>query len=280
VPAAAVLLLTIPFVLPPSSPRRHEPLPDPLGAGLIVIGVSLVVLGIVQSSTWGWVSAATIGSMSGGLLTLGLLILRCNHHPHPILDLSLLRIRSVALGDAGVIVFGLSLWILNFGLILFMINAWDFSAGHTGLVALPMALVGAAAGIVSGHLASRFSHRLMGVVGALSIAGVAVIVLSVDTAEPRLSWMLPATILLGWSAGVGFNVFTAAGVLQIAPERHAIASGVNFTCNRIGAAIGLSLAVTFLSDPTMSLTRGLDVAAVVTLVATGLSLVISLALDI
>ena len=41
------------------------------GAVLLVVGMGLTVLGIQESTEWGWDSLATIGSIVVGLLVLG-----------------------------------------------------------------------------------------------------------------------------------------------------------------------------------------------------------------
>ena len=56
------------------------------GAVLSVAGMGLTVLGIQQSSVWGWGSVATIGSIVAGVLLLVYFVIYENRQTEPLID--------------------------------------------------------------------------------------------------------------------------------------------------------------------------------------------------
>ena len=65
----AIIALVLTYMAKPDDTRRPAPI-DWRGAGLIVGGMALAVLGLQQSSTWGWTSPATIACIAAGVILL------------------------------------------------------------------------------------------------------------------------------------------------------------------------------------------------------------------
>src|SRR5699024_3672027 len=110
----AAVMLWRRFVEPVHEGQR-EPV-DFLGATLLTGGSTLLVLGLLQAGTWGWVDARTIGVLTGGAVLLALFVLRSHRVRYPILRLEVLRRRLIATTTiaafmVGVIVLGLSTYV-------------------------------------------------------------------------------------------------------------------------------------------------------------------------
>ena len=74
---------------------------DPLAG----VGVGALVLGIVQGETWGWASAAVIGSFALGLVLVAAFAVRSSRHPAPLFDLELYRLRSYSVANIASVFF-------------------------------------------------------------------------------------------------------------------------------------------------------------------------------
>ena len=101
IPIAAVVVW---LVLTSVTESRDESVPrrlDVPGLLLIVSGVALVSFTFDRAADWGWTSAATVGSMVGGLVLLVLFVVAEAHVRYPLLDLSLFRIRVFDVMIAG-----------------------------------------------------------------------------------------------------------------------------------------------------------------------------------
>src|ERR1700754_4057265 len=76
--------------------------PDALGIVLLAGGVGALSLGIVEAPDWGWGSARVLGSFVAFVVLFGGFLYRSATHPHPVLELSLFKVRSFAVAVAGV----------------------------------------------------------------------------------------------------------------------------------------------------------------------------------
>jgi MFS family permease len=85
-----LLLLTT-----PESPRRVPSRVDFLGAGLLGVGLGVVLIGISFGSTWGWDSATTLGSFAVGLLLIAGFVGRSLTFAEPIVDLRIFTRRPI-----------------------------------------------------------------------------------------------------------------------------------------------------------------------------------------
>ena len=66
---------------------KHPARIDWGGAALLVAGMGLTVLGLQESSTWGWGSLATIGSIIAGIVILGLFVVYERRAESPLISI-------------------------------------------------------------------------------------------------------------------------------------------------------------------------------------------------
>ena len=110
VPVAAIALVLTAKARIPDTARRHEPFDLP-GAVLVAAGTALTVLGLQQSATWGWGSAATwVCLVIGVLLLVAFCRYELSRRDHPLLDLRAFRDRGFAV-DAAVLFFAMTAFV-------------------------------------------------------------------------------------------------------------------------------------------------------------------------
>jgi MFS family permease len=86
--AGGALLVAIALLLPASSVRAGGTV-DHLGALLLSLGLSALVLTLSRGHTWGWASPTTLTVAAAGLVALGLFAVRELRVPDPLVDLRL-----------------------------------------------------------------------------------------------------------------------------------------------------------------------------------------------
>ncbi len=276
VPVALTVLLAGPRVFTESVGNRERRFPDPLGVVLIAAGLSLVVLGVVQSGAWGWLGGRTLASFAGGAAILGWLAWRCVHHPEPILRLSLLRQASAGPANLGMLVFATAWFCMFFALVFWFTTAWGWSAVRAGLASAPVSLVSGLVAVAVSPVAARLGHRRFVLAGSAGY-GLSVLWLwRIIGAEPDWGPLIAAEVLLGLSSGLVLPSFIALGVVGMPTHLHAVASSVSFTTQRVGTSLGTSLAITFLADSALEGTAWLHRAMAVALVGSVGAFLISL----
>jgi NTE family protein len=114
--------------------------PDLVGALLLAGATAALTLGIVKCDEWGWLSPGVLVSF-GAAVGLGLTFVeRCTWHRSPMIDLGLLRIRSLAAANAVTLVAAAGFYSYVLCNVLFLTSVWRYSVLEAGLAITPRAL--------------------------------------------------------------------------------------------------------------------------------------------
>src|SRR4029079_8404649 len=124
-------------------------------------------LGIVKGSEWGWDSARILGSLAAAALLLPAVVLRSARHRAPVIDLSLFRVRSFAVANAGMFAFSTAFYALLLCNVLFLTEVWGYSILEAGFAVTPGPLMAALTAPLAGQLSDRFGQRVVALPGAL-----------------------------------------------------------------------------------------------------------------
>jgi EmrB/QacA subfamily drug resistance transporter len=226
------------------------PLPDLSGALLLVVGVGLLSLGIVKGEDWGWGGGRVIGSLVAAAVVLAAFVLRSARHPAPVVELSLLRVRSFAVANVGVFLFALGFYAVLLANILFLTSVWHWSVLRAGVAVTPGPLMAALSAAIGGRLADRYGQRVVALPGGLLFAAGCLLFAATISATPHYaSEYLPATLLTGAGVGLSFAAWGSAAVAELPPSRFATGSAISSTSRQIGAVLGIAILVAVLGTP-------------------------------
>jgi EmrB/QacA subfamily drug resistance transporter len=240
------LLIGLPALLPAYRLLREsrEPqasLPDALGAALLAAGVGALALAIVQGPDWGWGSARVLGAFAASALLLAAFVRRSSRHPAPVIELSLFRVRSFAVANAGGFVFALGFYALLLANVLFLTGVWGYSILKAGIALTPGPLAAAVAAPIGGRLSDRYGQRVVAVPGGLLFAaGALLFALGMGEQPSYVVDFLPATLLTGTGVGLSFAAFGSAAVAELPRNRYATGGAISNCFRQIGAALGIS----------------------------------------
>src|SRR3954470_21565498 len=218
--------------------------PDALGIVLLAGGVGALALAIVEAPSWGWGSDRVLGAFAVAALSLGAFVWRSATHPHPVLELSLFRVRSFALACAGVGIFSLGFYALLLSNILFLTGVWHYSILKAGFAVTPGPLMAATSSALAGRLIDRYGHRVSAVPGGLLFAlGCVLFAGGLGTSPAYVAEFLPATLLTGLGVGLSFAGWSSAAVAELAPARFATGSAISACFRQLGAVLGISVLI-------------------------------------
>jgi EmrB/QacA subfamily drug resistance transporter len=226
---------------------------DWIGSALSATGLSLVVLGVLQASNWGWLhprsspvepfgfSLTPFVIGAGGVL-LALFVLwerrREERGEDPLLHLRLLRLPSLRGGLWMLLAQNLILMGIFFTIPLFLQIVQGLDALETGVRMLPASVGLFASAMLGSGLAKRFPARTLVRVG-IAIVFVAVLLL-LGTIEPELD---NASFLLGMGVlgvGMGLIVSQLGNVVQsaVSDRDRSEAGGLQNTAQQLGSSLG------------------------------------------
>jgi hypothetical protein len=229
--------------------RAAGPLPDNVGAVLIVVALITLSLGILQSRDWGWTDARILGAFVVAALTVPLFVRRSKRHPVPILPLELLRFRTFTVANIASALYGMSTGALLFATVLFLRDAWGYSVIKAGAGLLPLAIASTLVSLVVGPLGNRFGERAVGVPGAIIVAaGMAYYSWRIGPDPEFVREWLPGGALIGVGMGLTYPMIGAACVREVEAHDLSVASASNRMTLQIGNAIGIAVVIAILGD--------------------------------
>src|SRR3954470_11871484 len=140
------------------APGRRR-MPDLLGAALFGLAIAALVLGIVKGEEWGWTSARVVGSFAAAVVLGGVFVWRCTPDRAPIIDLSLLRIRTLAAANGMAVVAAAGFYGYTLTNVLFLTAVWRYSVLEAGLALTPGPIVAVAVAGPTSRLCRRICPR-------------------------------------------------------------------------------------------------------------------------
>jgi predicted MFS family arabinose efflux permease len=219
---------------------------DPVGVGIITVGLLLVLYPLVQGRELGW-PTWTFAAMVAAVPVLGVFVGWERHKTRadgsPLVALGLFRQRPfvAGLGVNLALLAGIASFFLV--LVFYLRVGLGFSAIKTALVALPWPVGIAVAASVSARLAATAGRRLLaggsllvaaamvGLVGAIDRYGIAI----------DASQLIPLLALGGIGMGLVFPPLIDTVLAGVPLEDAGSASGVLNTAQQLGSAIGVAV---------------------------------------
>ncbi|MGN9789822.1 MFS transporter [Streptomyces sp. OZ13] len=239
-----------------SAPTGPRPRLDVVGAVLSAAGLALGVLGVLQSSTWGWVQprnppftvlgfAPTLFVVGAGAAVLALFRYwerrREQQGADPLMHLSLLRRPVLRSGLMTLLSQNLILLGLFFAIPLYLQVVQGFDAFQTGLRLLPVSVTMFATSLSAAPLGRVLGPRRVVRLALLTLAAAVVWLLA--TIDPVIddAQFAGAMALLG--VGVGLLASQLGNVVQsgVGEEERSEAGGLQFTAQNLGSALGTAL---------------------------------------
>ncbi len=249
------LLIGLPTLVPARRLLREsrEPaarLPDVFGAGLLAAGVGALSLAIIKGPDWGWSSGRVVGAFAASAVLLAAFVWRSGRHQAPVFELSLFRVRSFAVANAGGFVFSLGFYALLLCNVLFLTSVWGYSILRAGVALTPGPLMAAVTAPIGGRLSDRFGQRVVAVPGALLFgAGALLFAVNIGDDPAFAAEFLPATLLTGAGVGLSFAAFGSAAVAELPRSRYATGGAISNCFRQIGAVLGISTLIVVLGNP-------------------------------
>jgi NTE family protein len=232
------------------APGRRR-MPDLVGALVFALAISACVLGVVKGQEWGWTGPRTLGCFAAAVVLIALFARRCKWHRSPIIDLSLLRIRTFSAANGMTIVAAAGFYGYTLTNVLFLTGVWRYSALLAGLSLTPGPLVAAAVAGPTSKLVQRFGHRPVLVVGGLIWSGAVLWFIERVGVKPDfLGQWLPGILLLGLGAGTLFPNLSGAAIASAPGDSFGTATALNAVSRQVGAAFGVAFVVAIIGTPT------------------------------
>ncbi len=229
---------------------------DVLGAALSAVGLGAIVLGTLQSTTWGWIEpkdspitpfgfSLTIFVIAAGGALIWAFMAWQRHleaaDRDPLVHLSLLKIPPLRSGLMGLFSQNLILMGIFFVVPLYLQLVLGLDALQTGIKMLPVSITMFLASAVGSRLSSRYPIRTI-VRAGLSTTAVAVVILLI-TIKPDLAETGFALSMAVLGVGMGLIASQLGNVVQSSVDAsgRGEAGGLQYTGQQLGSSLGVAL---------------------------------------
>jgi EmrB/QacA subfamily drug resistance transporter len=239
VPVIIVALVAIWRVVPTSRDitiRRF----DPLGIGLSIAGVTVLVWAVIEGPKHGWGSQTSAVAFGLAALLLTAFVRWERRSDHPMLDVSVFSNMRFTAGSISVAFAFFAL----FGFIFMVTQYFQFVRGYgtleAGVRTVPFAFFTAVAAPASAQLAARFGTKAIVAGGLISMA-IGFAWTTRDTATSSYWLVVGQMFFMGGGLGLVNAPATEAIMGALPPAKAGIGSAVNDTARELGGTLGVAI---------------------------------------
>jgi EmrB/QacA subfamily drug resistance transporter len=241
VPIVIVTLISGQLLIPklPAAVRHRF---DARGVLISTVGVTSLVLGIIEGPQWGWASAGTLACFAAAVVLLFAFALLELRTAHPLLDVRVFRIPRFTGGALAISVAFFSL----FGFIFLITQYFQFVKGYSTLSAgvhtLPFAIVAAIFTPLAAVLALKIGSRAVVAGGlALMASGLVVAGLTSNQHTAFFGPIIVGMVLLALGLSSITAPATEAVMGAVAADQFGAAAAVNNTTRELGGTLGVAV---------------------------------------
>ncbi|MEM7140715.1 MAG: MFS transporter [Actinomycetota bacterium] len=233
----------------PEGERRTDHTFDLLGGLFLAAGIAAILIPLNRASALGWDHPL----VAGGLITAPILLTAFawweRRTPHPLIELSVLGERNVALPLVsqlflnGPYMAGLVLTSLMLG----ADSTFAYSTTAISLLILPRPIMFAIGAWIAGWLVDRVGARPVVVIGCAGIAG-GLLLIGVGATADQIGFVIAGVGLAGSGSGIARPPIIAALTDAVGDRDLGVGTGMLNMTGQIGAAAGISLLSALVND--------------------------------
>jgi EmrB/QacA subfamily drug resistance transporter len=213
---------------------------DYLGIGALTIGLTALVLALVEGNSWHWGSPAVIGLFALAAASLIGFVVIEQRVRAPMIDFAFFRSRtSLGANIVGFLV-SFAMFAQFFFVTLYMQNVLHYSPLQTGIRFLPSTLVIIVMGPLAGRLTDRVGPRPLMTAG-LVIVSAAIGIQSQITVHSGYLLLLPGFVLMGLGMGLVMSPMSTAAMNSVDRSKAGAASGVLSMSRMVGSTFGVAI---------------------------------------
>ncbi|WP_309139331.1 MFS transporter [Nocardia cyriacigeorgica] len=248
VPIVAVALVAVAAGVTPDARRgEREPL-DYLGAVTATAGIGLLVVGVVRTEHYGWLSPVTGLTLAAGAVLFGGFLLVERRAVAPLVRLDLFGNRWVSGANIFVFLAAAGQFAAFYLMSLYMQQVLGLSAGMTGIAFVPFSVT-VIAGTVLVTKSGR-SPRFWLIVGGLVTAVGFLWFAQISPDGSVVADVLGPSIVSGFGMGLCLAPVATAATIGVTAGEAGMASGVFNSSRQLGGSVGVAALATLAASRT------------------------------
>jgi EmrB/QacA subfamily drug resistance transporter len=227
------------FAARESRDETVAPRVDVPGMAALSIGLTALVLTLVEGNQWGWGSPRIVGLLvaaAAGLVAF--VVLEPRVHT-PMVEFAFFRSRTFFGANAAALVVSFAMFAMFFFIALYMQGILGYSPLQAGLRFLPATLMVMVTAPIAGRLADRIGPRPLMTVG-LAVVALALFLLTRINMSTDYADLLPALVLMGFGLALTISPMSTAAMNSVSQAKAGVASGILSMTRMVGGALGVA----------------------------------------
>ncbi len=213
---------------------------DFAGIAAITVGLTALVLALVEGNTWHWGSPREIALFAVAVVALGSFVPIERRSRAPMIDFRFFRSRSFAGANTVGFIVSFAMLAQFFFLALYMQNFLHYTPLQAGIRFLPSTLLIIVMGPIAGRLTDRVGPRPLITAGLLTVAA-ALLIQSRLTVHTGYGLLLPGFILMGVGMGLVMSPMSTAAMNAVDRTKAGAASGMLSMSRMVGGTFGVAI---------------------------------------
>jgi EmrB/QacA subfamily drug resistance transporter len=212
---------------------------DVPGIATLSLGLTALVLALVEGNQWGWGSPAIVALLAAAAVGLVTFVVVERTVRAPMVDFKFFRSRTFFGANAVAFIVTFAMLAMFFFTALYMQNILGYSAVEAGVRFLPATLLIIVTAPIAGRLADRIGPRPPMAIGLLLTSSALFLQtrIGVDTGYGLI---LPAFMLMGVGMGLVMSPMSTAAMNSVSADKAGVASGVLSMSRMIGGTFGVA----------------------------------------
>jgi EmrB/QacA subfamily drug resistance transporter len=210
------------------------------GIATITIGLTALVLALVEGNAWGWGSARIVSLfITAAIALIGFVVIELRSS-NPMVNFTFFRSRTFLGANLVAFIVSFAMLAMFFFMALYMQNVLGYSPLQAGIRFLPSTVVIIFMGPLAGRLTDRIGPRPLMTVGLVAVAA-ALFIQSHITIHSGYGLLLPGFILMGLGMGLVMSPMSTAAMNSVDRTKAGVASGVLSMNRMVGGTFGVAV---------------------------------------
>jgi EmrB/QacA subfamily drug resistance transporter len=213
---------------------------DYAGIVAVTIGLTALVLALVEGNSWHWGSPRVIALFAVAALALGAFVVIERRVRAPIVNFMFFRSRTFLGANLVAFLISFAMFAQFFFLTLYLQNILHYSPLETGVRFLPSTILIIIVGPLAGRLTDRVGSRPLMTAGLIIVAA-AMAIQSRLTTHSGYGLLLPGFVLMGLGMGLVMSPMSTAAMNAVDRTKAGAASGLLSMIRMVGSTFGVAV---------------------------------------
>jgi EmrB/QacA subfamily drug resistance transporter len=214
---------------------------DWLGILFSALGLGLPVFALIEQPSNGWGAPTVYLPLIAGIALFATFLLWESRYKHPMLDLSLFRVRNFAITNLETLIVYAGLIGAFFFVTLFLQQTAGYSPLAAGFATTPISLLLFALSPLFGKLSTSTGPRVPMCVGPI-VGGIGLLLLTrVGADADYVTEVLPGVLVFGLGLSATVAPLTATALNSVEQRHAGVASGINNGVARMAGLLGIAV---------------------------------------